>query len=54
MTSQSKNQPPTKNQKPVKLPSEAQCLNCNGKGHCKRECPKYLEDKKNGCASCSG
>ncbi|XP_074305483.1 uncharacterized protein LOC141640677 [Silene latifolia] len=34
--------PKTKN---VKL-SEVKCFHCNGKGHYRRSCPKYLEDLK--------
>ncbi|XP_074315900.1 uncharacterized protein LOC141652261 [Silene latifolia] len=33
--------------KSVKL-SEAECFHCNGKGHYRRSCPKYLEDLKEG------
>ena len=27
---------------------ETECLHCKGNGHCKRKCPEYLVDKKDG------
>ena len=27
---------------------ETKCFYCKGTGHCKRNCPKYLVDKKDG------
>jgi hypothetical protein len=36
-------------------PPDTKCFYCDGKGHWKRNCPKFLEDKKNGTvASNSG
>ena len=35
--------------KPKSVPkSETECFYCKGTGHCKRNCPKYLADKKDG------
>ena len=38
---------------PMKKPKarpkpETECFYCKGNGHWKRDCPKYLEDKKDG------
>jgi transposase InsO family protein len=32
----------------TKVPSDVECYYCKNKGHWKRSCPKYLEDKKAG------
>ena len=42
---------------PVKKPKdgpkhEAECFYCKGNGHWKRNCPKYLADKKDGNVKC--
>ena len=39
----------TQEKKPKSRPKpEAECLCCKGTGHWKRNCPKYLTDKKDG------
>ena len=41
--------PSTKALKPTGgVAKEGKCFYCNKQGHWKRNCPKYLEDKKNG------
>ncbi|XP_047316300.1 uncharacterized protein LOC124919967 [Impatiens glandulifera] len=34
-----------------KIAADHDCFYCQAKGHWKRNCPKYLEDKKNGTVS---
>ncbi|XP_047319186.1 uncharacterized protein LOC124937531 [Impatiens glandulifera] len=41
---------PKGDEKP-RVASEHDCFYCKAKGHWKRNCPKYLEDKKNGTVS---
>ena len=39
----------TQGKKPKSGPKpETECFYCKGTGHCKRNCPKYLADKKDG------
>ncbi|XP_020270258.1 uncharacterized protein LOC109845422 [Asparagus officinalis] len=45
--------PPKGNTPKIKVAAEHDCFYCKAKGHWKRNCPKYLEDKKRG-ASASG
>jgi hypothetical protein len=37
---------PIANTPMINVSADTDCYYCNGKGHCKRNCPKYLEDLK--------
>ena len=44
-------QVPKQNTPKIKVSASSDCYYCNGKGHWKRNCPKYLADLKSGIAS---